>query len=319
MHELVKKQLACPVCHGPLTEDGLGCQACGLRFSEYQGIPCLFGPEKEDLWAQNQSGLAKLLAENPETAQKLENSPEEALNGADTFAKAALRKEQGRYLEAIALQRAAWQKSYPPEYIACFQAQLDFIAQSLAWVSGPIVDIASGRGMLISRLQKGTAAPLVATDLSPFVLANSLAPLWPEELARGRLSMLAFDATAMPFQDKSLPVLTTCLGLQNIPNPQLAAKELRRVCAGKLYALCQFFPEDDEKNQQAAARFGLAGAYAQSFLAAMMEEAGWRVSFHNGPWLRQPPTPVGQVAPGLHVDGLPVEETLGRVATMICE
>lgn len=311
-------KLVCPVCRQPLSAQASHCDACGLDFPVSQGVPCLFGPGKEDLWSKNQSGMAKFLADHPKIAARLENCPEESLNGADTFAKASLRMEQGRLQEAIALQQAAWRKSYPAQYIEAFEAQLDFIAQSLGEASGPIVDIASGRGMLVARLLEKASAPLIATDISPFVLANSLAPRWPEELARGRLRLMAFDASAIPFGDRDLPAVTTCLGLQNIPHPENVARELRRVCGGKFYALCEFFPEDDAENQEAAARHGLAGAYAQSSLGAMMERAGWRVRFHEGPLLRQPPTPEGEILGG-RVDSLPVRETFCRLAVMVCE
>ena len=315
---LLKKALACPVCHGPLTEE-LSCPQCGLIFTAYQGIPCLFAPGKEDLWEKNQSGLAVFFQENPAIAQSLEEAPESALNGADLAAKAGLLQMRGRFREAAELHQAAWHKCYPAEYIHSFRARLDKIAACVAGCPGPVVDIASGRGMLIARLLEKTAVPLAATDLSPSVLAEYQASRWPEELKRGRLTHLAFDANAMPFGDKTLPVLTSCMGLQNISNPEQTARELRRVCGGRLYALCCFFPEDDRENQEAAAHLGLDGAFSQTALTAILERAGWKVSALEGPVFCQPPTPVGEIVPGMRVDALPVRETKTRFTTLLCE
>lgn len=315
---LLREALACPVCHGPVGED-FSCAQCGLHFPDYQGIPCLFAPGKEDLWAKNQSGLAAFLRKNPDAVQALEQIPEETLNGADLAAKAGLLQMRGRFREAAELHQAAWHKCYPAEYIQAFRAQLDKIAACVADCSGPVVDIASGRGMLVARLLERTAVLLAATDLSPSVLDEYQASRWQEHLKSGRLTHLAFDANAMPFRDGSLPLLTSCMGLQNIPDPERTARELRRVCGGRLYALCCFYPEEDRENQEAAARLGLAGAFSQAALTAMLEGAGWRVSALGGCSFRLPPTPVGEIVPGMGVDALPVRETEARFTTLLCE
>lgn len=261
----------------------------------------------------------RLLDENPQFREDLESQPEEALNGADTFAKAGLLQDQGRFLEAARLQQAAWEKCYSPAYHQSFLAHLDFIAQSLRDCPGLVVDVASGRGTLLNHLLSRVGAPLVASDLSPTVLANGLAVCHPDEIASGRLTLLGFDATALPFRDRSLPAITTCVGLQNIPNPERAVRELRRVCAGTLYALCFFFPEDDAENQGAAARHGLDGAYSRRQLTGLLEGCGWHVRGFETPAFPMEPTPMGKAVPGYQVDGLPVAATNAQFITLVCE
>lgn len=321
MNPYIQERLACLICHQALTrqDGGFRCPECDLSFPTWQGVPCLFGPGKEDLWAGNRSGLMRLLDENPQFRENLERQPEEALNGADTFAKAGLLQDQGRFLEAARLQQAAGEKCYSPAYRQSFRAHLDFIAESLGDCPGPVVDIASGRGMLLSHLLGRVEAPLVAADLSPTVLANGLAVCYPEEVASGRLTLLALDATSLPFRDNSLPAVTTCVGLQNIPNPEQAVRELRRVCAGIFYALCFFFPEDDWENQGAAAQFGLDGAYSQRRLTGLLESCGWNVRCFETPAFYMEPTPVGKAVPGYQVDGLPVAATNAQFITLVCE
>lgn len=313
------ERLSCPVCRGTLESGSLRCDSCGLTFPQAQNVPCLFGPGKEDVWANNQSGLDRLFAENPQIAAALEQADNASLNGADLSAKAGLYQAQGRLREAAELFQAAWRKCYPAEYIRTFEDHLDFIAGQLADCPGPVVDIASGRGTLVSQLLDKTSVPVAATDLSPSVLSGYQAARWPEQVESGRLTLLAFDATAVPFQDRSLPAVTTCLGLQNIPGPERAVRELRRACSGTLYALCMFFPEDDRENQDAAARFGLEGAFSRERLTGLMERCGWKVTCFETPSFPMGPTPVGKVVAGMVFDGLPVCETQAQFITLICE
>ena len=181
------------------------------------------------------------------------------------------------------------------------------------------MDIASGRGMLVERLLKSTTAPVTATDLSESVLLDHLGCRFPDQVRSGRLNLTPCDAKNMPFPDGSIPALTTCLGLQNIPGPERAAGELRRVCGGRLYALCMFFPDGDAENQGAVKSLGLEGAYSQGGLAALLESCGWRVSPHEGQRFRLPPTPTGVVVPGAGFDALPVVETEAWFVTFVCE
>lgn len=272
----------------------------------------------KDAWEENRSGLARFFDEHPDIAAALDSADNDSLNGADLSAKSALYQDRGLLKEAAGLFQQAWRKCYPAEYISAFEGQLDFIAGELSDCPGPVVDIASGRGMLVERLLGKTRAPITATDLSPSVLRDHLGSRWPALVDSGRLTLTACDAKDLPFADGSVPAMTTCMGLQNIPSPESAVRELRRVCAGTLYALCLFFPDDDIENQEAAARFGLEGAYSRKELVALMERCGWEVSCHESPACRQPPTPVGVVVPGMGFDGLPVVETEAQFITLIC-
>lgn len=273
----------------------------------------------KDSWEENKSGLALFFEEHPEVVRALDEAGSDSLNGADLAAKSALYQSRGLFKEAAELFRDAWRKCYPAEYIRAFEAELDFIAGELAGCPGPVTDIASGRGMLVEKLLEKTGAPITATDISQSVLMSHLGARFPEEVKSGRLTLTPCDAGALPFPDGSLPAVTTCLGLQNIPGPERAVRELRRACGGKLYALCMFFPDDDRENQEAAARLGLEGAYSKKELIGLLERCGWRVSCHEGPANKLPPTPVGVVVPGAGFDALPVAETEARFVTMVCE
>ena len=275
--------------------------------------------ESKDSWEENKDGLSAFLRQHPEVAMALDETDESSLNGADLACKSSLLQERGLMREAAELFQMAWRKCYPEEYIREFEGQLDFIAGELQNCSGPIVDIASGRGMLVERLLKSTTAPVTATDLSESVLLDHLGCRFPDQVRSGRLNLTPCDAKNMPFPDGSIPALTTCLGLQNIPGRERAAGELRRVCGGRLYALCMFFPDGDAENQGAVKSLGLEGAYSQGRLAALLESCGWRVSPHEGQRFRLPPTPTGVVVPGAGFDALPVVETEAWFVTFVCE
>ncbi len=275
--------------------------------------------DNRDAWAENQSGLSQFFREQPEVVRALDEADNMSLNGADLACKSALYKERGLLREAAELFRLAWRKCYPADYVREFESHLDFIAKELAGCPGRVVDIASGRGMLVERLLCGLNTKVTATDVSESVLEDHLGCRFPGQVKSGQLKLTACDAKALPFPDGSVAAVTTCLGLQNIPGPERVIRELRRVCRGKLYALCEFFPEDDRENQEAAKALGLEGAYSQDRLAQLMEGCGWRVSCHEGARIKLPPTPVGVVAPGAEFDALPVVETETRFVTFICD
>lgn len=313
------ENIVCPACHSPL-EPGEGvfsCKSCGKRFSGREGVLALLTGKDRDIWEENDSGLAAYFQEHPEMAAALENLPEQELGGADLPLKAFLSQQRGNEKESLRLWELAFEKNYPKAYRLAFEAQAAFICDSLADASEPIVDLASGRGMLLSHLLKRCKAPLLASDLSPTTL-RGLLRRWPEHAAAGKLSTMAFDAKAIPFSDGSLPWLTTCLGLQNIPQPGEAVKELRRVCGGTLFAMCLFFPDDDTENQAAAAQLGLEGAYSKRRLTALLESAGWSVSAHDSPEFSLSPTPESRLIEGMRVDGLPVTKTRARLSTLVC-
>lgn len=311
--------LICPICHEPLEpgEAGFHCAGCQESFPTVEGVPALFSGAGQDIWKENKNGLALYLEAHPEARAALENTPETTLNGADLSAKASLLRHSGKEEEAVRIWELAILRSYPQAYLQTFSQQMDFICNRLSDVTEPVVDFASGRGMLLSRLLRQCKAPLLASDLSPTVL-GSLLRRFPAETAAGRLFTLAFDAKAIPFSDGSLPYLTTCLGLQNIPQPEEALRELRRACGGTLFALCMFFPEEDRENQETARQHGLGGAFSQNQLTSLLEKTGWQVTPHNSAKFILPPTPKGKIIEGMGMDALPVQETTAWFSTLVC-
>ena len=130
--------------------------------------------DNRDAWAENQSGLSQFFREQPEVVRALDEADNMSLNGADLACKSALYKERGLLREAAELFRLAWRKCYPADYVREFESHLDFIAKELAGCPGRVVDIASGRGMLVERLLCGLNTKVTATDVSESVLEDHL-------------------------------------------------------------------------------------------------------------------------------------------------
>jgi SAM-dependent methyltransferase len=176
---------------------------------------------------------------------------------------------------------------------ACRQKAFD---ELLARLDGPVVDLASGRCLLLERLN----VPAVATDVSPLVLARARERGVADEA-------LAFDARRTPFADGAVETMTTFLGLANVEDPGPLFGELRRVVSGRLLAIHMLYPEGDANAEAIAAMRLERLLYREPFLDGLAA-AGWdaRVVFECR--AKALPTPVGEVLQSA-IDGLPVAPT----------
>ena len=138
---------------------------------------------------------------------------------------------------------------YTKAYLDCANSQIKYVINWLSATDGPIVDLASGRGYLATRLVRELQRPVVVSDFSPAVLRRNRQYF--ERLGLyGFVSLLAFDARRTPFKDGAVKLLTTNLGLPNIEEPGDLLKELRRIVDGVFLAISHFYPEEDEKNAE---------------------------------------------------------------------
>lgn len=97
------------------------------------------------------------------------------------------------------------------------QRILDTLAAELSGETGYIVDIASGRGMLLSRLAAGLkdSVHLIATDLSFEVLMYDRIKL-KKINPRLRVSFIACDAANMPLREGSADAAVSFYGIMNM-------------------------------------------------------------------------------------------------------
>lgn len=129
----------------------------------------------------------------------------------------------------------------------------DRFARATVWELGPVLvqacgirpghrvlDVAAGTGNVAIRAALAGAS-VVASDLTPehFVAGRRAA-----EEAGTSLEWIEADAEALPFDDSTFDVVTSCFGAMFAPDHQRVADELVRVCRpGGRIGLIAFTPE----------------------------------------------------------------------------
>lgn len=324
MRDYLLEYLACPVCHrelswnvarrvadrgGDIIEATAACTSCGASYQVKDGIAAFLTPDlyREDLWEAVDSRLSVFLKENPDMEKALLKSPLSALGRADRFVRGMVLSERGDYQGAREAYAGA-SEIYTSEYIAAQDSQIAYLVDRVADTSGPVVDLASGKGALVEPLVKSNPSrPLVVTDLSLRVLRSDKARF--HYLGIGdSLDYLAFDARRMPFRDTSVPVFTSHVGLQNMRDGEDAVREIRRVLAGILVATSIFYPPGDEETDRVLEQNGLSLTNREGRFSQACATAGLLLSVENRIKARALPTPVSEIT-GVGLDGLPLKET----------
>jgi methyltransferase family protein len=251
------------------------------------------GSDASDPWEETESALSRALREDPALERALLGASPDDLAPADAFLRALVLEERGDH---GAERAAAFERLYTPATLACMTALLDRIARLVAAASeeGSVVDVASGRGMLLERLQGQGVRP-IATDISPRVLRAAR--------ARG-LAAVACDAERLPFADRSVAIATTFLGLGNVRRPDAVLAEARRV-ANRLVAGHVVY-ERGTANDAAVEGLDLQRVAYRERLLEELAATGWdaRVAF-DCPAPAEP-TPTGVLLAGVGIDALPV-------------
>ena len=323
MHEYLIEMLGCPACRGELAWTIVGrrgdrietaearCTGCGAAYPVREGIGLFLAPDlpRDDLWEQVDSQLVQHLREHPQVERQLIDVPLDSLAPADQFFRALVLEERGDYAGAKAADDLANAGLYTSEYLACWESQLEAVLERLSRSYGPIVDLASGRCVLVEELARRIDRPIVATDFSPRVLRRDRRRLEFVGLY-DPVSLLAFDARRTPFKGGAVETLTTNLGLPNIEEPGDLLRELRRVVSGTFLAITHFYPEDDKANAAAIREAGLSSLLFSESALACFAAAGWRVEMANVCAGKARPTPTSLVLEGAGIDAFPVAETV---------
>ena len=294
--------LACPACHGALEWDGAArCTGCAAEYPVVDGIPLLVAPGSDalDLWEEAESGLARVLRENPELESALLDPPASALAPADAFLRALVLEERGEADEVD----AAFARLHPPDVLACMAAQIDSLCARVE--GGLVVDLASGRGTLLERLQGSVQGTLVATDVSPRALRRA---------RRRGIQAVACDVRALPFADGSVECATTFLGLNNVQRPGELLTELRRVARRFLAAHLVYEPGTE--NDAVLDELGLAQLSYRDSLLDALDRAGWAADVVSWCSTTLQPAPTGVLLEDAVIDRLPVETVQGTWLTI---
>jgi hypothetical protein len=184
-------------------------------------------------------------------------------------------------------------------------AQIEALCERLGDDAALVVDLASGRGVLLERLRRTAPGTLVATDVSPRVLRRA---------RRRGIEAVACDVRRLPFADASVDCATTFLGLNNVQQPGALLVELRRV-ARRLLAVHLVY-EPGTANDHALDELGLAPLAYREELLDGLAAAGWEAQIVSSCTATLEPTPVGVLLEGAVIDALPVEPVQGTWLTI---
>jgi len=322
MQRYVMNMLQCPDCGGTLDwsieveheerieEAQATCSACERTFPVHDEIGVFLPSDlmRNDLWEQVNSALLTHLAQHPEIEQELMTAPLQTLSPADQFFRATVLEERGEYALAEEMAQLAEESLYRPDYLNCRQAQRDYVIKNIARGSEPVVDIACGKGYLLEALARRTRRPLIAADFSVRILRRNQARFRAKGLDQ-RISFLAIDARRTPFKNRSVPIMTSYLGLANIEQPGEVLRELRRVIRRRLLAVQHFFPVDDAANAAAIEALGMGDLMYEERAQATFKASGWRIRLAEPTKCKAMPTPESVLLEGAQIDGLPVAET----------
>ena len=132
---------------------------------------------------------------------------------------------------------------------------------------------------------------------------------------------MAFDATASPFRENSVDVMTTCFGLQEIPHTKSALKECHRICNGLFYIIATFSPEDDDetykiKKERYKLTDELIAAGEKNSCMEFIREAGFNVKCENSKSVFAPKAPRSEFIPGFGFDALPIVDSMTEFCTL---
>jgi len=314
--------LVCPGCRGDLRWDvqrGAGahiidaearCRQCDTTYQVRDGVaallPILAGEmPASDLWEQTEGQLSAYLRSDPDVRARLMDTPIDLLGPADRFLRAMALEEQGRFDEAAAAIELAEPGLYTAPVRNLSKRMLDEVAartRDLAG-NGPVVDLASGRGALLTRIAE-TGGMVVGTDASIRVLRRDQRWFECRGLAE-RVSMVAADMRHIPFRDASIGVLTTNLGLDNLSPPEAlddVLSECRRVTSGTFLAICQAEVTDDGLRWPTVA----GEASEQHPILARLNRSGWwRAQIVASGRVVAEPTPSSTILEGVRIDAFP--------------
>ena len=328
MHKFLIDWLICPTCRSELAWDfqrqieediqeaEAACQECGEKFSIQEGIGIFLASHwlRADLWQQADSELKRYLDGHLQIKQELLQTPLENLSPADQFFRHMILEEEGFYEPSQEAEKAALQGMYTDKYLQAWQAQLEYVVEACSRQSGPITDLACGRGYLVQRLLE-TGNPIVATDFSVDVLRKNKKRMEHFGLNK-HLSFLAVDARSTPFRDGVVPLLTTNVGLPNIEQAGDLLAELRRICGGEFYAIHHFFPRDDSIHQQVFAEMGNELVHYEDTLLEEFMKKHWKVTLENSISALAKPTPKPILLDGAEIDRIPLVDVTLKWCTI---
>ena len=337
-HDLIAL-LACPICHAPLswnvTEVGehevLAAQGSCTGDHEYlirDGIAVLLPPDSQDPWEEGVSGVEQMLREDPAAEQAMFAADPRALGPADRFLRVQLLQARGQFQEAEREYPDAAAGIYGAAVALAMASTVTAAASRLAAGEGPILDVASGPGTLVRELLRLTERPVIATDVSAWVLRRLRRHVEALGLPVERLALVVCDARSLPFRDGCIADLSTFEGILNIAAAAAGHGSLPRSAAGALLAewrrvarrmvsVQQFFAPWDILHRAILGHYGMTPLTFSGPFHTLLRETGWQVAAETGHALTRRPTPRSTLLHGVAIDQLPVVPARVRLECLV--
>ena len=293
----------------------------GHVFEIREGIAIMLPHAAEDPWAEMVSGIERIVGEHPEIEEALFAPDPTRLGPADRFLRVQLLQARGNFDLAEREYAAAAVGIYGQQLCAALATSIDEVVARLRSGDGPIFDLASGRGMLVRAILAGTDRPVIATDVSAWVLQRLRNQVTALGLPAERLALVVCDARSLPLADGGITVLTTLEGLMNIGaaaagetgGPSRSAeldllREWRRV-GQRMTSVQSLFSSTSLIHRAVLAHYGMAALGFPGPLRTLLRAAGWQVVDERTRTLVRRPTPRSALLGGVQIDALPLLPT----------
>jgi ubiquinone/menaquinone biosynthesis C-methylase UbiE/uncharacterized protein YbaR (Trm112 family) len=302
MHKVLIPLLACPVCHGELRrqivredlthliEGEFTCTKCKQKYPVIDQIG-VFIETKEainDLRKKQEDFAKRFQKEHPIQYFLLTKTFLGNIKPEHHFLKGLL-LEDDRILER------ATRRIYTKDYLIGYEK-----TKKALWeveINNPpiILEIACGRGMFFKqfiRSRQGSGI-YIATDFSLSVLQSDLRWLRKNGLDE-QVTLMAFDAKAMPFRDSSFSAIVSNLGFSNIRNGEKAVNEAFRILTPDGILVTNFmFTSEQTKNYAKAKELGFDQFYIRKSTEEVFRKAEFEFDLHELYRGQVRPTPDG--------------------------
>lgn len=235
----IEALLACPVC-GNKVNGNLRCTFCNRRYSSREGVYILIDSETSGMeWKWDRRIIS----------QKYRK---EVMDGYEKLISPEIREAHNKW----------WDASYP----------------SIARVSGTVVDLATGLGMMLEQIltRGGNNTTVIATDIDPNVLLSTKRAF--EKREQRNAFYLATDIKHMALREGVADYITSFAGVNNITDTEMVVSEMFRITKeGGKAVIMSSFVEEGTSSADLAEDYGFLDAYIKEKFLDLLDRTGFKL------------------------------------------
>lgn len=228
--------LKCPSCGEGLNEE-LRCTGCGKKFSTREGVYILIDRKLSKIeWRWDRRILSKKYRA-------------EIMEGYIKLLSEKVREAQQEW----------WDASVP----------------KINAVSGVVVDIATGLGIMLEKLLKGSIDFAIATDIDPNVLLSTKREF--DQKLDKKAFYLATDVKHMALADEIADYVTSFAGTDNISDTEQVIREMYRILKpGGKVILMSSFADEQTPTADLAEEYGFLEAFIKEKFLEILRNIGFK-------------------------------------------